>query len=72
MEELKDELGQYEVEVQTDGELIQELWTKYRESTISDEEKIEILEDLEYYLHQVNSFLVHEAILQSDIHLFRV
>ena len=44
--------------IKTETELIKELVNKY-EKTINKEEKMSILNDLEFYVHQVNfNFLV--------------
>ena len=53
MAELKEEAKALEVEVKSDYEILSDLFTKYQQRDISSDAKLVILDDLEYYLHQV-------------------
>ena len=57
MEELKAALGDMEMNVETDLEIIKKLFSKFHSST-SEEERAVILEDLEYYTHQYDNALL--------------
>ena len=57
MEELKTALGDIEMNVETDLEIIKKLFTKFHSST-SEEERVVLLEDLEYYTHQYDNALL--------------
>ena len=53
MAELKEEAKALEGEVKSDYEIVSDLFTKYQQRDISSDAKLVILDDLEYYLHQV-------------------
>ncbi|CAH1780538.1 unnamed protein product [Owenia fusiformis] len=54
-EELRKDLDAMNINVQTDNEIIEELVRRYNNSEVSTKEKIEILTDLEYHLHQIDN-----------------
>ena len=53
MDELKEDMNALNLRMKTDVEIIQELVDLYKNETTSEEEKVFILSDLEYYVHQV-------------------
>ena len=57
MEELKAALGDVDLNVETDIEIVKKLFKKF-EASVSDEDKAVILEDLEYYTHQYDNALL--------------
>ena len=57
MDELKAVLGEVDMNVETDIEIIKKLFKKYHDSS-SDEDRSVILEDLEYYSHQYDNALL--------------
>jgi len=57
MEELKDVLGDVELNMETDVEILTKLINQFKLSK-SDEDKLTIIEDLEYYVHQYDNALL--------------
>ena len=57
MDELKDALGDVQMNMKTDMELLTKLVKEFKEST-DDVDKVTILEDLEYYVHQYDNALL--------------
>ena len=57
MQELKDALGDVQMNMKTDLELLTKLINEFKES-IDDVDKVTILEDLEYYVHQYDNALL--------------
>lgn len=57
MAELKAALGDIEMDVETDLEIIKKLFSKFHSSP-GEEERAAILEDLEYYTHQYDNALL--------------
>ena len=53
MAELKEEAKALEVDVKSDYEILSDLFTRYQQRDISSDAKLVILDNLEYYLHQV-------------------
>ena len=53
MDELKEDMDALNLGMKTDVEIIRELVDLYKNETTSEEEKVFILSDLEYYVHQV-------------------
>ena len=53
MDELKEDMNALNLRMKKDVEIIQELVDLYKNETTSEEEKVFILSDLEYYVHQV-------------------
>ncbi len=58
-EELKDQLKDVELNLQTDAEIIKQLISNFNSST-SKTQKLEILNDLEYYVHKVKINLLEK------------
>ena len=54
MDELKEEMKKMDIDVKSDIQIIRSLWDKYNMPGASEEERIHILGELEYYLHQVS------------------
>ena len=57
MDELKEALGDVQMNMKTDMELLTKLVKEFKEST-DDVDKVTILEDLEYYVHQYDNALL--------------
>ena len=57
MDELKDALGEVQLNMKTDMELLSKLVNEFKVST-DDVDKVTILEDLEYYVHQYDNALL--------------
>ena len=57
MDELKEDMDALNMGMKTDVEIIHELVDLYKNETTSEEQKIVILSDLEYYVHQVCNIL---------------
>ena len=53
MDELKKDFAKMKMDVKTDIEIIKELVEEYKKKDILPEQKIDILTDLEFYVHQV-------------------
>ena len=53
MDELKEDMDALNMGMKTDTEIIRELVDLYKNETTSEEQKVVILSDLEYYVHQV-------------------
>ena len=53
MDQLKKEFQDLNVDVKLDSEILKELLSRYNSTDLSEQEKLDILDSLEYYLHQV-------------------
>ena len=53
MDELKKDMDALNMGMKTDVEILRELVNLYKNKTISEEQRLNILTDLEYYVHQV-------------------
>ena len=51
--ELKEDLKEIELNMKTETEIVYDLIQKYQQPDLEEEKRINILTDLEYYLHQV-------------------
>ncbi|XP_074642381.1 nucleotide exchange factor SIL1-like [Tubulanus polymorphus] len=54
-DELKQDFKQMKLNVKTDNEIINELMAQYQSANINVDDKLTILEDLEYHLHQIDN-----------------
>lgn len=52
-EKLKEELKEMHVSIKTDGEIVTGLVTELSKEGANETDRITVLQDLEYYLHQV-------------------
>ena len=53
IEDIKQEFKELKVDMKTDLEIIQDLLKKYRDPNLVTQNRVNILTDFEYYLHQV-------------------
>ena len=53
MEKIREEFEEMELSMKTDVEILRELLAQYQEGDISVEQRVLVLKDLEYYVHQV-------------------
>ena len=54
-EELKEELSRLKIDIKTDQEIVSRLVEDYNNTDLTDEERENTLQQLEYYAHQVRS-----------------
>ncbi|KAK3095048.1 hypothetical protein FSP39_009660 [Pinctada imbricata] len=54
-EDLKKDMADIEMNIQTDGEIVTDLVKKLSNKDIDSSERATVLEDLEYYLHQIDN-----------------
>ena len=59
MEELKKDLAEMELSIKTDLEVLDGLLERYRNPALEAEERVNILTDVEYYVHQVRYLQPH-------------
>ncbi len=55
MDEIKEDFAKMKMDVKTDIEIIKELVEAYKKKDILPGQKIDILTDLEFYVHQVRN-----------------
>ncbi len=58
--ELKEELAKTNLRMKTDNEVIKEIFSEYQMHNCTEERKLQILEELEYYVHQVRPGVVQQ------------
>jgi len=58
MDQIQQEFKDMGIDVKTDLEIISEILPRYNRTDISEDERVSILTDLEYYVHQVLSFKI--------------
>ncbi len=58
MDELKADLEVLNMGMKTDSEILRELLNTYRNESISEEQRLSVLTDLEYHVHQVWLFIL--------------
>ena len=67
IDELKRELQDLELNVRTDREILTQLLEKYRNPDLQTKDRISLLTDMEYYVHQVSGFWSELNILTNVI-----
>ena len=53
MKDIKQDFDALNMQMKTDTEILRELLTKYQDEQLSTDDRVGVLTDLEYYLHQV-------------------
>ena len=56
MEELKRDLEEMELSIKSDAEVLQGLLEKYKNPGLQGEDRVSVLTDVEYYVHQVRRY----------------
>ena len=63
IDELKKNLAELDLHIQTDGEVLTSLLEKYKNPDIDTEHRVSLLTDMEFYVHQVRERgVVHSAV----------
>ena len=58
IEELRKEMEELNLDVKTDFEILDGLHSDYMKEDLSLEERLRLLSDMEYYVHQVSALVV--------------